>query len=169
MQLELDLDIKTIGITMEKIRGFSVVSKYAKDEVKKPLRATKLAAGYDIFNNTGEEIILAPGEISSAITTKISAYMRNDEVLLILPRSGHGFKYSVRLANTVGVIDADYNQSENEGEIFIKLHNQGTNTLIIPNGEAFAQGIFTKWLLIDGDDYNTGKDRNGGLGSTSGK
>jgi dUTP pyrophosphatase len=93
--------------------------------------------------------------------------MQNDEVLLILPRSGHGFKYSVRLANTVGVIDADYRFSKNEGEIFVKLHNQGENQLRIKAKEAFGQGIFVKYLLIDGDDFTKGADRDGGLGSTS--
>lgn len=169
MQLELPLDLPKIENQMIKLRGFNVVSKYASDSIIMPSRATKKSAGYDIYNQTGADIVLEPGELSKKITTKLSAYMQDDEVLLLYPRSGLGFTYSVRLANTVGVIDADYNQSANEGEIFVKLHNQGSERLVIPNGEAFAQGIFTKWLLIDGDDYNTGADRNGGLGSTTGK
>jgi dUTP pyrophosphatase len=61
-----------------------------------------------------------------------------------------------------------YDNEKNEGEIFIKLHNQGQKELVIPKGEAFAQGIFTKYLLVDGDDYTQGENRNGGLGSTTG-
>lgn len=162
---------------MMKIRGFEVVSKYIKETIKKPVRSTKRSAGYDIFNNTGSDLIIEPGELSEPITTKIKSYMLEDEVLLILPRSGVGFKYSVRLANTVGVIDSDYYKEfpviiegkEHEGEIFIKLHNQGEKTLRIPAGEAFAQGIFIKYLLVDGDDFVSGADREGGLGSTTGK
>lgn len=153
---------------VELVRGFGVVSAYQKeDDIIMPVRATKLAAGYDIFNNTGSEIIIEPGELSEPISTKIFAYMQNDEVLLLLPRSGHGFKYSVRLANTVGVIDADYRFSKNEGEIFVKLHNQGEKQLRIKAKESFGQGIFVKYLLIDGDDFTKGADRDGGLGSTS--
>ena len=154
----------------DKIRGFEVVSKYSAETLKVPVRATKHAAGYDIFNNTGFDIIIEPGELSDIITTKFKVYMLPDEVLSIYPRSGHGFKYSVRLANTVGKIDADYyNNSNNEGELFIRFHNQGPKTLKIPNGEAFAQGIFTKYLLVDGDTLDSGSTREGGLGSTTGK
>lgn len=152
-----------------RLRGFEIVSKYKKDDnIKEPIRATKLSAGYDLFNNTGSEIVIDPGELSEAITTKVKSYMQPGEFLAIYPRSGHGFKYSVRLANSVGIIDADYyNNSKNEGEIFIKLHNQGDRILRIPNGESFAQAIFTPFLLADGDSFDTGNDREGGLGSTS--
>lgn len=88
-----------------KIRGFEPVSKYVNEKLKMPVRSTRLSAGYDIFNNTGSEIVIEPGELSEAISTKIKAYMLGNEFLGILPRSGHGFKYSVRLANTFGVID----------------------------------------------------------------
>lgn len=151
-------------------RGFEVVSKYLNENIKEPLRGTKLAAGYDIFNNTGAEIVIEPGELSEPISTKLKAYMLGNEFLGILPRSGHGFKYSVRLANTMGIIDADYyNNSKNEGEIFVKLHNQHDLRLRIPVGEAFAQGIFMNYLLVDGDSLDNGAEREGGLGSTTGK
>jgi dUTP pyrophosphatase len=127
-----------------------------------------LSACYDIFNNTGEDIILYPNEISSAITTKLKAYMLDDEVLMGYVRSGHGFKYSVRLCNSTAIIDADYyNNSNNEGEIFVKFHNQGNKELIIPIGEAMAQFMFIKYLKTDDDGDTVGGDRIGGLGSTS--
>ena len=62
-----------------------------------------------------------------------------------------------------------YNNPKNEGEIFIRLHNQGTKTLKILRDESFAQGIFAKFLLIDGDSLDNGNTREGGLGSTTGK
>ena len=150
-------------------RGFEIVSKYAEESVKMPKRGTKRSACYDIFNNTGEEIVIKAGELSSAITTKVKAYMLEDEVLMAYVRSGHGFKYSVRLANSTGIIDSDYynNNSGNEGEIFVKLHNQGSKDLVIPVGEAMAQVMFQKYLLADGDSYDSGDERGGGFGSTS--
>lgn len=90
---------------MEKVRGFELVSKYVTEQVQMPKRGTKKSACYDIFNNTGADIVLNPGELSSAITTKIKAYMQDDEVLMAYVRSGHGFKFSVRLANSTGIID----------------------------------------------------------------
>ena len=155
-------------------RGFELVSKYSEtfkeDEFKMPSRGTKKSACYDIFNNSGETIILQPGEMSGAITTYIKGYMLDDEVLMAYVRSGHGFKFSVRLANSTGIIDADYyNNSKNEGEIFIKLHNQGLKVLEIPAGEAMAQFMFQKYLLADNDEETVGGERKGGIGSTSNK
>ena len=42
-------------------------------------------------------------------------------VLMMFPRSGLGFKYRLQLNNTVGIIDSDYYDSDNEGHIFIKI------------------------------------------------
>jgi dUTP pyrophosphatase len=161
-------------IITNRARGFELVSKYTDtftdNQFKLPARGTKKSACYDIFNNTGKNIILAPGELSGAITTYVKSYMLDDEVLMAYVRSGHGFKFSVRLANSTGIIDCDYyNNPNNEGEIFIKLHNQGEKELVIPVGEAMAQVMFQKYLLADNDDETIGGDRNGGIGSTSGK
>ena len=88
-----------------------------------------------------------------------------NEYLAILVRSSMGFKYNIRLCNQVGVIDYDYyNNTDNEGHIFIKIQNEGNEPLNIDKGDRFAQGIFTKYLLTD-DDIASG-DRTGGLGST---
>lgn len=163
---------------MSRTRGFEVVSKYADEleSIKFPRRGSRMSACYDIFNNTGRDIILQPGELSKAIPTKFKAYMMDDEVLKAYVRSGHGFKFSVRLANSTGIIDADYYKAEpvenakgemEEGEIFIKLHNQGSSELKIPQGEAMAQMMFQKYLITDDDAETVGGDRLGGFGSTS--
>lgn len=153
---------------MEKVRGFELVSKYVGEQVIMPKRGTKMSACYDIFNNTGADIVIEAGAITSAITTKVKSYMLMDEVLMAYVRSGHGFKYSVKLANSVGIIDKDYfNNTNNEGEIFVKFHNQGDKQLVIKQGEAMAQMMFQKYLLADGDSFDNGEDRAGGFGSTS--
>lgn len=178
----------------EKTRGFEIVSKYqdkfvfteaeynaqldirgisiddVKPLFKEPFRATSRAAAYDIVNNTGADIILKPGETSGAITTYLKSYMQDDEVLKLFPRSGHGFKYLVRLANSVGIIDCDYyNNSGNEGEIFVKLTNpeRSGKDLVIPVGEGMAQGMFQKVLFTDNDADTLGGERGGGIGSTN--
>jgi len=154
-------------------RGFELVSKYEIELENgkifvEPSRATKYSACYDVYNNTGNDIVLLPGEMSTAITTYFKSYMCEDEVLMAYIRSGHGFKYSVRLANSTGIIDCDYyNNLKNEGEIFIKLHNQGDKELVIKNGEAMAQFMFQKYLVTDNDSDTVGGIRAGGLGSTS--
>ncbi len=127
-----------------------------------PKRATAKSAGYDFFAPT--EIMLAPQE-TTTVATGIRALMPDDWCLMIYPRSGLGFKYKLRLNNTVGIIDADYADSDNQGHIFVRMTNESDKTLTIAAGTAFAQGIFTKYLLTEDDCVTT--KRNGGLGSTT--
>ena len=90
---------------------------------------------------------------------------------MIVPRSGLGFKYRSQLDNTVGVIDADYSNSDNEGHIWIKITNDSNpnetadKTMFISKGQGIAQGIILSYGLTDDDDTNG--IRNGGFGSTT--
>ena len=91
--------------------------------------------------------------------------MQEDEYISIYPRSSMGFKYFMRLANTVAVGDSDYyNNSDNEGHYWIYIRNEGKENMIIEEGQAFAQCIFHKYLTVD-DDYSN-LERTGGIGST---
>ncbi len=131
------------------------------ENIKLPRRATAHSAGYDFF--TPQKITLGAGQ-TVTVPTGIRALMPNNWVLLLFPRSGLGFKYKLRLDNTVGVIDADYSNSDNEGHIFIRMTNESGKPLNIEAGAAFAQGIFTEYMLTE-DDCVT-DERHGGLGST---
>lgn len=133
---------------------------YSKHQL--PKRGSKNSAGYDFFSPINE-IIPAHGTIK--IPTGVKVYMQSDEVLTIYPRSSIGFKTNIRLSNTVGVIDSDYyNNQDNEGHIWIKFYNPTDKDYTIVIGDKIAQGIFTKFLITDDDDANG--ERNGGLGST---
>lgn len=74
---------------------------------KLPARSTELAGGYDIY-------MPSSGIIESAFvdTVKIplgfAAAVPAGYAALLLPRSSAGIKRGVSLANTVGVIDADF-------------------------------------------------------------
>lgn len=76
-------------------------------------------------------------------------------------------KYQICLANTIGVVDADYYFSNNEGHIFVKLVNRGDKSVHINLGDAFAQGIFMEYGITEDDRVET--SRNGGFGSTDKK
>ena len=141
-------------------RGFECVSGY---DVELPKRATKKSAGYDFC--TIEDIQLNPGEIK-LIKTGIKAYMEDDEVLKIFPRSSLSLK-KITLPNNVGIIDSDYyNNSKNEGHIFIPLYNFSDEMFEIKKGDKIAQGIFEKFLVIDNEE-EIENERNGGFGSTN--
>lgn len=152
---------------------FDTFSSFSKEEaleiyesLKLPKRATKMSAGYDIF--TPVDISLEPGQ-TVKIPTGIRVKMREDYVFMIYPRSGLGFKYRLQLNNTVGVIDADYYFSDNEGHIFVKITNDSkeNKTVSVQAMTAFAQGIFMQYGITYDDDVS--EERNGGLGSTTGK
>ncbi len=132
--------------------------------IKLPRRATAGSAGYDFFSTLDFE--LAPGE-TVTVPTGIRARIDDGWVLCLYPRSGLGFKFRLQLNNTVGIIDSDYYNSDNEGHIFIKITND-TNTgktVSISRGDGFAQGIFTPYGITVDDDADG--VRNGGFGSTS--
>ena len=83
------------------------------NEIKLPKRATAGSAGYDFY--APYDVKLAPGE-TAKIPTGIRALIEPGWVLKLYPRSGLGFKYRLQLNNTVGIIDSDYSQSDNEGQ-----------------------------------------------------
>ena len=133
------------------------------DKILHPKRGTKKSAGYDFFSPI--EIII-PAHGMAKIPTGIKVCMNDDEFLSIYPRSSIGFKTSIRLANTVGIVDADYyNNSDNEGHIFIKFYNPTDKEYSINVGDKIAQGIFMKYLTIDNEE-DIDAERTGGLGST---
>ena len=136
------------------------------EDIKLPVQATTGSAGHDFF--LPEDIVIPFGSYIT-IATGIRAILEKDEVLLIYPRSGLGFKYGLSLANTVGVIDSDYSDSDNEGHIFIKLVNASPlaegKDITLKKGTAFCQGIITKYITADGAENDN--VRNGGFGSTN--
>ena len=108
------------------------------------------------------------------IPTGIRCSIEEGWVLMMFPRSGHGFKYGVHMANTIPVIDSDYYYADNEGHIFIKLVNdsiltehdfkKSDNHFSVTTGQAFCQGVFLPYGITI-DDSTSGV-RIGGLGST---
>lgn len=128
-----------------------------------PRRATAGSAGYDFF--APFEIQLQPGQ-TILVPTGIRVRMDLDWVLKLYPRSGLGFKYRLQLNNTVGIIDSDYFNSDNEGHIFARITNdskEGKEVSIRP-GEGFMQGIFLEYGITVDDEADG--VRNGGFGST---
>lgn len=179
-----------------KIRGFEVVSKYADQEIELPRRQTLASAGYDLASavdmvipsiwrlnfvrifrliRNGHQLYERDYEMSEDILkpilvpTGIKAYMPEDEVLILANRSSNTFKKNLALPNGIGVIDADYyNNSKNEGEIFVQVLNYGVRPLQIHKGDRIAQGIFIKYLKTDSDDP-VSRERVSGFGSTNEK
>ena len=147
-----------------KTRGFEIVSVYENAGIYLPQRKTGASTGYDFAS--AEAVVIPAGECA-LVPTGVKAYMQRDEVLLIYIRSSAALKKHLMLMNSVGVIDADYyGNAENEGHIYIPLCNCGKEAVHIAAGERIAQGIFTRYLTVDGDMAGQGNARAGGFGST---
>lgn len=152
-----------------------------------PSYATKGSAAIDLVCT--EDLTIYPGE-TKMIPTGLAIWIGSNKITcgaidaciagLILPRSGLGTKGLI-LANTIGVIDADY-----QGELMVSAWNRniskiwggkkGVNedTYIKPlelkTGNRFAQLMFVpvvkaQWEVVA--EFSNKTDRgNGGFGST---
>ena len=127
-----------------------------------PKRATKGSAGYDFY--LPFDVTIKPGEMVK-IPSGIRCFIESEYVLEIFPRSSLGFKYQLCLANTVGIIDADYYGADNEGHIIVALVNRGNKEVELKKGDRFVQGVFVKYYLAVEEEID--KVRTGGFGSTN--
>jgi len=140
----------------------------AYDTIKLPERSTKRSSGYD-FVYTGFRPIELKRKKSYLIPTGIRCvFLQDGYDLSVYPRSSMGFKYRVHLDNTVGIIDNDYFEADNEGHIKIKLScdPRDEKKVIINPGDKFAQGILRQFFLAENDSDTEKEDRHGGMGST---
>lgn len=146
-----------LGFTKEEI-----LAQYK--QIKLPERSSKFSAGYDFF-------LPFEFKFNSNTTYKIPTGIRwvvkgsslyTQPVLLLVPRSGLGCKYGLRLRNTVGVIDADYCLSSNEGHIMVFIESD--KGFVLDQNKGFIQGIITNFTTVENDNAN--KTRNGGFGSS---
>lgn len=151
-------------ISFEQFKKDIKDDKNLYEEYNLPIRKTKCSAGYDFL--AIEDIEIKPGEIKK-IPTGYKASFLEDEMLMLMVRSSMGFKYNIRLCNQVGIVECDYyNNPQNEGHLFIALQNEGDKVFSVKKGDAYAQGIFTKFLTC-GDIVS--EKRIGGIGSTNKK
>lgn len=119
------------------------------NEYKLPQRDSNSSAGYDIY--LIEDLIIEPNKILK-IPTGLKSFFEKDEVLFLIVRSTTGFKYNIRLCNQVGVVDSDYyNNKDNEGHIWVKIQNEGSEKVFIPKGESIVQGIYLNYLKTESD------------------
>lgn len=101
--------------------------------------ATKGSACVDLSCKLAEEKLDIQPNTVVMVNTGISVWIDDNETVgLVFPRSSMG-KRGLMLANTVGVIDSDY-----QGEIMLLLKNISNEVVTIQNGERVAQlGFFS--------------------------
>lgn len=109
-----------------------------------------------------EDVYIHPGE-THLVSTGIALAIPSGHACHIYPRSGISAKTSLRLANSVGVIDAGYRD-----EIKVPMWNAGTEDVHIIKGMRIAQMDILPSPGIDfyevEDVKEIGEDRGGGFG-----
>lgn len=152
------------------------------DNIELPVRKTKKADGYDFV--TPFDFTLTPGS-AVVIPTGIRVKMLKDDWGLFMFPKSRNVKTGIHMSNTIGLIDGDYYESDNEGHIMIALEMPVNRIETLPQttlfgnrlaiqrlavhyhaGDSFIQGSFLEVGLVQDDDLVEKEDRNGGFGST---
>lgn len=172
--------------------NFEVVSKYLDKDINLPERATSYSAGYDLeaaeditipslyqqlnkaqidfksqycledMANITKALNIRPTLVSTGLKCKLEC----DMYLQLVSRSSIPLKSLLIVANSVGIIDADYyNNPGNEGEIFVQLINLSPFNIRIHKGDKIAQGIIARYDTVKNDTARG--NRQGGFGSTT--
>lgn len=151
---------------MEKLRGFEIAKGWEDKGINLPVRKTKYSAGYDV--EAAEDVVIPsykPGIKPTLIPTGLKAYCQNDEWYMLVNRSS-GPKKGFVMANSIGVIDADYYGNEsNDGHFYFQYFNFQDHDIEVKKGDIIGQVIFQKYLITDND--NAEGERTGGFGSTN--
>ena len=130
---------------------------------KLPTRGSASAAGYDLYANTREKLIILPHE-TVVIGTGLAFELPEGTFGAIYARSGLASKKGLRPANCTGVVDSDY-----RGEVKVAIHNDSTQAQEISAGERIAQLILQTYIPMTFEEVNDlGQSDRGeaGFGST---
>ena len=130
-----------------------------------PSYATTGSAAMDLRACLSEPLTVQAGE-TVLVPSGIAISIHDPGlVALLVPRSGLGIKHGIVLANTIGVIDSDY-----QGEIGIGVYNRSTKAYTIEPGERICQMMFvpvTQATLAVVDEFSIDSERGaGGFGHT---
>lgn len=135
--------------------------KVLSDDAKIPTYATDGAGAFDLYAaESGRPAVSRPIEIGTGLAFEIPV----GYLMLVFSRSGHGFKYDVRLGNCVGLIDSDY-----RGEVRVKLAADQPSGFSVNVGDRIAQAIVipverTSFHRVD--ELSETARGDGGFGST---
>jgi dUTP pyrophosphatase len=140
-----------------------ILFKKLRQDAKLPTYGSDYADCFDFY--APDTTVLAP-HTTTIIKTGLIPVMPNQyQALHIFSRSGLSIKYGIVLANSVGIIDADYTN-----ELLIALHNTTDSPYLVEAGTRVAQGRLvasnrTPIAEYVGEVLPLG-NRVGGLGST---
>lgn len=137
--------------------------KKLTDTAKTPTRGSEHAAGYDLYADVKNQVMISPHE-TEKIGTGLAIEILDGYFGAIFARSGLAAKEGLRPANCVGVCDSDY-----RGEYIVAVHNDSDQPRVIDPGERIAQLVVMPYLAVTFEEVTELTDTNrgeGGFGST---
>jgi len=145
-------------IRIQKLNPAAIVPKYATDGAA----CFDLHACFDTEDYSARIYRNQPKVIPTGLAFEIPP----GHVMLVFSRSGHGFKFSTRLGNCVGVIDADY-----RGEVCVNLTRDDSDLdmLQVRHGDRIAQAMLVPYprvTFLETEELSETDRGVGGFGST---
>lgn len=137
--------------------------KRVSDTAVVPTRGSEYAAGYDLYADISEPVLIRPHE-TAKIDTGLQFELPDGYFAAIFARSGLAAREGLRPANCVGVCDADY-----RGNYIVAVHNDSTSDRIIEPHEKIAQMVVMPFLPLEFEESDSLSDTarsDGGFGST---
>ena len=137
--------------------------KRLTETAKLPTRGSEYAAGYDLYADLKEDLVVKPHE-TVKVGTGLAMDIPTGYFGAIFARSGLATKEGLRPANCVGVCDSDY-----RGEYIVALHNDSNEDRVITPMERIAQVVVMPFLSCEFTEVEELEDTErgaGGFGST---
>ena len=130
---------------------------------KEPTRSSEYSAGFDLYADIEEDIVIRPHE-TIKVGTGLAFELPENTFGAIFARSGIATKQGLRPSNCVGVCDADY-----RGEYIVALHNDTSIPQIIKPQERIAQMVLLPYISMEFNEVEMLSETvrgNGGFGSS---
>ena len=137
--------------------------KKLSSTAKLPTRGSAYAAGYDLYADIAEPAEIPPHR-TVMISTGLSMEIPEGYFGAIFALSGLAARESLRPANCVGVVDADY-----RGSFMIAVHNDGETARTVMPQERIAQMVVIPFLPVEfceAEELSDTARGEGGFGST---
>lgn len=138
--------------------------KLLNEKAKVPTYATDGSGAFDFY--LPEDFTMDNFVESKKIPLGIAMEVPKGHVLILALRSSMGSKTSLRLSNSIGIIDSDY-----RGEICVLFDNIGADVFLLESGDRIAQGFIlpvprAEFKVVD--ELSDTARGVGGFGSTGG-
>ena len=137
--------------------------KKLTDTAMTPTRGSEYAAGYDLYADIQEAVVIKPHE-TAKIGTGLAVEIPDGYFGAIFARSGLATKQGLRPANCTGVCDSDY-----RGEYIVAVHNDSDVEQTINPKDRIAQLVVMPYPAVEFnevDELDETERGAGGFGST---